>query len=138
MSYKPAYNLHWPDERSHCCLYFNHSKKANLNKCGDLVTNTTAISKYLPTLDSEINVGLMFTNYEFFQGSTVFLEGPTFIAFSITIRNKNNSTFWLKDLKFFPNCPCPTVIQGPMFILFNKFFRPYIYSLPGLYSTLKR
>ena len=30
----------------------------------------------------------------------------------------------------FPNFVCPMYIQGPMFILFGKFSRPYVYFLP--------
>jgi hypothetical protein len=85
---------------------FNHSKKANLNKYEDLVTNTTAISKYIPTLDSGINVGPSLLIRKKIPGPTVLLEDPTFTTFRVTIRNKNDSVFWLQlpqtfDLRLF-------------------------------------
>ena len=32
MNYKPAYNLYWPDERSHFLIFFAFSEYINFNK----------------------------------------------------------------------------------------------------------
>ena len=71
------------------------------------------------------------SHYGFFPDSTVLLKSPTFIKSSI----KYPRIFFLGfSLQSLPNFPCPTVIQGPTFILFAKFSGLYFYFLPYVYS----
>ena len=78
---------------------------------------------------------------DFFSGPTALLKAQ---------RLSNFGKFWRKMIIKQQQCLdccktelkiwCPTFIQGPMFILFPKFSRPYVFFLPyvysGLYSTL--
>ena len=87
-------------------------------------------------LDSGINVGPTFINFGFFYRLT---KRPC--VYLIQHQKSDNiifSSFYItKDLKFLPNFPCPTLIQGPIFIILVKFSMSYVYSLPYVYSGVQ-
>ena len=67
------------------------------------------------TLDSRIDVGPKFIILDCFLGPTPLL--------------KRGKHFFSAICKY-------VLIQGPMFILFAEFSRPYVYSLPYIYSRV--
>ena len=61
--------------------------------------------------------------FEFFQGPTDIFKFDSFLYLMVVAK-----------LKFLPNFQGPSFIPGPMFILFANFSRPYVFTLPYVYS----
>ena len=148
-------------------LYFFQAlrpiKGPTLIKCWKCFHGLRIFSSFLCTLESRIDIGPTVINLAFFSRPYGLIKGPTFINFwnffqalqfahfvffnivislqydffshtSLHIICQIFPALWLF---VFPNFPCPTFIQGPTFILFDKFSRPYGYSLPYVYSGLQ-
>ena len=96
---------------------------------------------FTSTLDSGIDIGPTFIDFRIFfrpyglikrhyvYNFLEFFPGPTDIFKFFTQKSSFLSVQSL-HLFFLPNFLCPTFIQGPTFILFDKFSRPCPTSIP--------
>ena len=104
-------------------------------------SKTCKIIKFLShALQFGLNVGPRFRTYVyqfwiFFPGSTALLKALHLSNFEKKFHGSQIFSSYM--LIFLLNFPGPMFIQGPLFIIFAKFSRPYVYFLPYIQSGLQ-